>query len=334
MKRYFIGLAAVLLMPLYAAAQDAGSRIALTPYVCYDIESIPRTASSALERKLTSMATANGFAGMSDRFLLTAIPEVMSVSMTPTAPAQFVVEVEVEVYVVNNPEEVIVGQTVYSLKGVGASEQKAVISAINQINVRSVETRRFLENARAKIIEYYDGRLPSIIAKAQSLASMTRYDEALAVLSAVPDCLDGYPQIAEMMVDIYTSRIDRDADSLIRAASAKLAADDATGAMTVLAGVDPYSTRASEADAMIAKIKADAEAEKQMELQKEVEAYEYERARAQKEYDDEVELKKLRLEVAREVATTAGEAMGGGLAGVASDAGKSAVKWLFGNLVK
>ena len=330
MKRYFIGLAAALLMPLYAAAQDAGSRIALTPYVCYDIESIPGTASSALERKLTSMATANGFAGMSDRFLLTAIPEVMSVSMTPTAPAQFVVEGEVEVYVVNNPEEVIVGQTVYSLKGVGASEQKAVISAINQINVRSVDTRRFLENARSKIIEYYDGRLPSIIAKAQSLASMTRYDEALAVLSAVPDCLDGYPQIAEMMVDIYTSRIDRDADSLIRAASAKLASGNASAAMAELAKVDPYSTKASKADEMIARIKADAEAEKQAELQKEIESYEYEREQARQKHDDEVELTKLKLEVAREVAASAGEAAGN----TAAEAGKSAVKWLFGNLVK
>lgn len=334
MKMYLTVLAAAFLMPLLAFADEEGSRIALTPYVCYDIESIPRTASSALERKLTSMATANGFAGMSDRFLLTAIPEVMNVSMTPTAPAQFVVDLEVEVYVVNNPEEVIVGQTVYSLKGVGASEQKAVISAVNRINVRSAETRRFLDNARTKIIEYYDGKLPSIIAKARSLASMTRYDEALAVLSAVPDCIDGYPQIAEMMVDIYTSRIDRVADSLIRSASAKLAADDASAAMAELSKVDPYSTLASRADAMIAQIKAEAEAEKQMELQKEIEEYEYERARAQKEYDDEVELKKLRLEVAREVASTAGEAMGSGLAGVATDTGKSAVKWLFGNLVK
>ena len=188
MKVTFIA-AAMLCFSLAVSAQEPESRIALTPYVYYDIESVPQAASSALERKLTSMATANGFAGVSDVFVITAVPEVMDVSMTPTAPAQFVVDMEVEVYVLNNPEEVIVGQTVYALKGVGASEQKAVINAINQINVKSTDTRRFMENARSGIIAYYSSKLPAIIAKAQSYANMTKYDgAAIATAGGPADC--------------------------------------------------------------------------------------------------------------------------------------------------
>ena len=299
MKKTLIA-AAVMGFSLAVSAQEPASRIALTPYVFHDIESIPHAASSALERKLVSMATANGFAGTSDVFVITAVPEVMDVQMTPTAPAQFAVDMEVEVYVLNNPEEVIVGQTVYSLKGVGASEQKAVINAISQ-----TDTRRFMENAKEKIIGYYSSKLPAVVAKAQFLASMTRYDEALAVLSAVPDCIDEYISVTELMTDIYTMRIDRDADILLRKAEASLAEEDTTAALAFLVKIDPYSTRAEDADAVVARIKADTEALRARDLQREIEEYELNRKMAMLEYENSVELSKIRLEAAREIGAEA-----------------------------
>lgn len=315
MKVTFIA-AAMLCFSLAVSAQEPESRIALTPYVYYDIESVPQAASSALERKLTSMATANGFAGVSDVFVITAVPEVMDVSMTPTAPAQFVVDMEVEVYVLNNPEEVIVGQTVYALKGVGASEQKAVINAINQINVKSTDTRRFMENARSGIIAYYSSKLPAIIAKAQSYANMTKYDEALAVLSAVPDCLDEYIQVTELMTDIFTMKIDRDADELIRKAEASLAAEDTTAALAVLVKVDPYSSRVEDADAIVAKIKADTGARRAQQIQRELDEYEFRKEMEVRKYEDEVEFERMRLEAAKDAgASVAGELLGGMLGG-------------------
>lgn len=315
-------------------AQEPEAKIALTPYVIEGIESVPSAALSSLKRKLTAMATANGFAGTSDTFLLTAVPSVTDVSMTPTAPAQFVVTMDVEVYVVNSPEEVIVAQTVYSVKGVGASEQKAMTGAVNQINVKSIDTRRFMENARTKIIDYYAGRLPSIIAKAQSMASMKRYDEALAVLASVPECLDEYPQVADLMVDIFTQKIDFAADSLIRSASAKLAMDDQAGAISDLVKVDPYSSLAEKADGIVSGIREKAEAGKQLALEQELEEYEYERELARKMYEDEMDLKKKKLDLAKDVSSAAAAIPGGGEAGAAVKTGSSLAKLLLGNLVK
>lgn len=197
---------AALLLATGAAAQEAESMLALTPYVERALDRVPETASRSLERKLTGMATANGFASVSGDFVLTAVPDIVNTSVTATAPAQYVAEVEVAVYVLNNPEEVVVDQKVYSLKGVGASEQKAVVNAISQIDVRSVDTRRFMENVRKKMIDYYTMRVPDIIAKAQALSSMGRYEEALSELAAVPECLDEYPQVAELMADIVKKK--------------------------------------------------------------------------------------------------------------------------------
>ena len=139
------------------------------------------------------------------------------------------------------------------------------------------------------------------------------------------------------MVDIYTKRIDLAADSLIRSASAKLAMDDTDAALADLVKIDPYSTLAAKADAIVSDIKAKADAEKQAELQKEIEAYEYERELALKKYEDEIELKKKRLELAKEVSSAAGNIAAGGAAdtaGAVVKTGSSLAKLLLGNLVK
>ena len=241
MKRLSI-LAAIVLCSISSAAQTPESRIALTPYVEFSRERIPEVALRSLERKLASMATANGFASVSGEFIITAMTDVLNTSVTATAPPKFVSEVEVAVYVLNNPEQLIVDQKVYSLKGLGTSEQSAVMNAINQLNVRSTDTKRFMENVRTRMLDYYAARLPAIIAKAQSLAAMSRYEEALAALAAVPESLAEYPQVADLMVDIYTGYIDREAKAIIADAKTKIAQHDYAAAFRELVKVDPNST--------------------------------------------------------------------------------------------
>lgn len=330
--RIFPFIAALLLTTAATAQQQPESRIALTPYVEYGLNRIPDTASGALERKLTSLATANGFAAVDGDFLLTAVPAVVGTSSTPTAPPQFVAEVEVALFVINIPERIIVDQKVYTLKGVGPSEQRAVVNAVGQINVRSTDTRRFMENVRTKLLDYYAGRLPSLIAEAQSLARMTRYEEALAVLSAVPESLEEYPQVAELMVDIYTDCIDRDAKKIIAETKAMLAEGNYSDALKELVRIDPNSTLFAEADAMIAGIRTKIEAEREAELQRELERYEAERARAAQAYEDGVELEKMKLKASRDIAAKMAASASQEDA-TAEEKSRDVVKWLLGNLI-
>ncbi len=338
MKRLAALLAAVAASSLIAMAQQPESKIALTPMVEYDLAGIPATAANSLERKLVSMTTANGFASVDGDFLITAVPDLVNSASTPTAPPQFVCDVEVAVYVLNIPEKVIVDQKVYVCKGVGQSEQKAVISAINQINVRSVDTRRFMDNVRTKILDYYAGRLPAIIAKAESLASMTRYEEALKVLSAVPESLDEYPQVAQLMVDIYTDCIDRDAKKLISEAKVQMVQENYNLAMKTLIKIDPNSSLFPQADAMVTQIKAKLDAEKAAELQREMEQYEREKEQAQREYEDNVELQKMKIDAAKEIASKipvdVSDADEQQPEQSIEEKGRSMIKWLLGNLVE
>ena len=96
-----------------------------------------------------------------------------------------------------------------------------------------------MENVRTRMLDYYAARLPAIIAKAQSLAAMSRHEEALAALAAVPESLAEYPQVADLMVDIYTGYIDREAKAIIADAKTKIAQHDYAAAFRELVKVDP-----------------------------------------------------------------------------------------------
>ncbi len=324
-------------MPYFASAQQAEAKVALNPYVSYDLKDVPYNAARALESKLLRMVTANGFASLGDDLIITAIPSLTNVDVTATIPAQFVADVDVEIFVLNNLEQVIIDQIIIPLKGLGQSEEKAIVGAINQLNVKSTDVRRFMENVRTKVIDYYALRLPSIIAKAQAQAKMSNFDEALAILAVVPESLDEYPQIADMMVDFYQQNIDKAALALIKSAKANLANGYVLYAMDDLMKVDPLSSHSSEVDAIIAQVQAKADAEEQRVLEEKRLAREME----MKKYEDDLELKKMKLQASRDmVLAGSGEYQTSPSANnstatpeASKDMAKNLASWFFGNLI-
>ncbi len=336
MKRILLS-AAVLLMPYFASAQQAEAKVALHPYVSYDLKDVSYTAANALESKLLRMVTANGFASLNNDFVITAVPSLTNIDVTATVPAQFVADVDVEIFVLNNLEQVIIDQVVIPLKGLGQSKDKAVVGAINQLNVKGPDVRRFMDNVRTKVLDYYALRLPAIISKAQAQAKMSNYDEALAILAVVPESLDEYPQIADMMVDFYQQSIDKTALALIRSAKVHLANDNVLYAMEDLMKVDPLSSHASEVNAIIVQVQAKADAEERRILEEQ----KLEREMEMKKYEDELEFRKMKLEASKEVALaqiSSADAPTVSATGTSEtavfDSKEELASWFFGNLIK
>lgn len=246
-------------LSLSAMAQvDNGQRIAIIPMVCEELP-IPVEAQRVLDQKLLQMTTQNGFGATSGAFVLTATVNTTDKQVTATIPAQVIVEMEVSVYVVNLTENFIAAETSFKVKGMEANDTKAQIKAISSINAKSPAVRKFMASAREKIVDYYSGRVTTIVAKAQSLADRGEYEEAIAVLAGVPECLEEYPIVAEKMTAMYTQMVDRFAAVAIQDAKSKLALKDYEGALDALLAVDPSSTRFSEACAMVESIKHEIE---------------------------------------------------------------------------
>ena len=98
-----------------------------------------------------------------------------------------------------------------SAMGVGTSETKAYIAAIKNIKPRNKEITAFMEESKRKIVDYYETHSEEIIAEAKKLASTQNYEEALTLLSSVPNvCSRCYKECSEMISPIYYKWINAD----------------------------------------------------------------------------------------------------------------------------
>lgn len=274
--------------------------VAITPVLSRSID-LPAHAQKTLGNKLSQIATQNGFGSVSGEFVLTANTLVVDKQMTATAPVRFVVELEVSLYVLNVLEGTVIDEMSVVVKGIDTQDHKAIIQAINQIKPKSSEIRRFMEECRVKLIEYYNTRIPTLLAKANSLAERFQYEEALMVLSAIPEMVDQYPTVADQMVAICTKMLDREATIAIQEAKSKIAQKDYEAALDALAAVDPASTKSKEAFDLIESIKKSIDEKEAAEMAEKLQRYEDSKEAALRAYDDKVALEKMRIEAARKV---------------------------------
>lgn len=196
--------ALVCMLPLTAPAQNVISSrqmVAVTPMLS-DKADLPSAAKSLLAQKLGQIATQNGFGSVSGQIVLTANAVTVDKTATATAPVQLVVKMDVTLYVIDLTDGTVIDSYTFEVQGIDNSDHKAVVKAIAQIKPKSPGVRSFMTRVRGKIIDYYTTHIPAIITKAQTLEKMGRPNEALALLSSVPDIIDEYPAVAEQMRQI------------------------------------------------------------------------------------------------------------------------------------
>lgn len=304
--------------------------VAITPAVASSLD-LPEYAKKALYQKLIQIVTQNGFGSTSGDLILTANVLVTDKQMTGTVPAQFIVNLEVSLYLLNIEEEVVLDETSIALKGIDKIENRAMAQAINNLNPRSPAVRNFMNQCRTKVIDYYTTRIPALLAKAKSLADRANYEEALAVLAVVPESVDEYPAIAEQMVNIYLKKVDKDAAALLQEAKAQMAVKDYTRALNALLAIDPSSGRFAEAGKMIDKIKQTIDAEEKAAMEAQLAQYEAEKEAQQRAHDDAVMLEKLRIEAAKKAgAAYSNSSASSTSSGVNEALNNRLAKWLLG----
>jgi hypothetical protein len=72
---------------------------------------------------------------------------------------------------------------------VGTNENKAYIDAIKNLSVNSPKLKEFVDKGKQKIIEYYAAQCDNIIAKAKSLSGQKGYEEAIYLLTSIPEAV-------------------------------------------------------------------------------------------------------------------------------------------------
>lgn len=266
---------------------DDAERLAIATVVPVAAGNIPEGAKSILANKMRQITTQNGL-GASEygtRFALVPGISVLTKDITPTAPPQQVVTLEIVFYVVDAVGQTIFSQTSVQFKGVGQTEDKAYIMAIKNINPKMGQFKGLIEKGKEKIIEYYNSQCDVILKGAQALASQRKYDEALINLISVPDvCRECYDKSMDLSTEIYKQYEDYSCGQNIAAAKAAWANLDHDKAAQSLALITPEAKCYAEAQILADEIKA--------KLLEDGKVWDFK----MKRYDDSVDIEKQKLQ--------------------------------------
>ena len=114
-------------------------------------------ALTVLYNRLNQAVTLNGLGSATNenRFLIVTSVTVLSKEATNSVPVQYMAEVEVALYFIDNVSKVILSQETITKKGMDSTEDKAVEKAIKQIQARDPKLKKLIKIGKDRAIQYY-----------------------------------------------------------------------------------------------------------------------------------------------------------------------------------
>ena len=114
-------------------------------------------ALTILYNRLNQAVTLNGLGSTTNdsRFLIVSSVTILSKNVTTSVPPQFMAEVEIALYFVDNVNKVILSQEIITKKGMDGNENSAVGKAIKSIQARDPKLKKLITNGKKRAIEYY-----------------------------------------------------------------------------------------------------------------------------------------------------------------------------------
>lgn len=165
-------------------------------------DNITDDAAMMLYNRLNQAVSLNGIGSTdnSNKFLLVSSVTVLSIEPTTTVPINYVAEVEISCFIVDNSRKLLLSQEIMTKKGVADNENKAVTEAIKSIKSRDPKLKKMIVNAKNRIVEYYENECDKVMETIATYLEMGMYDEALNELNAIPQI--------DVELDCYKNSID------------------------------------------------------------------------------------------------------------------------------
>lgn len=295
MKKIFsIFIAALMSATMFAVETEY---LPISVYAVEDVEPFPQGAKALVENKLTQLLTRNGVAGMNylGQFILTVTTTPLDKDVIAGPPAKIAEKMELNFYIVDAYAQTIFSSTSITLRGLGETENKCYMDALSRIPLQSPQLAQFVNEGKQKIITYYNHEAANIIKRAQALAKQKQYEEALSLVSLIPQQCDHYDEAIAASLEIYQQYLDNECNIHLAAARREwAAAQNALGAAAAgeyLAKILPDAGCYDEAIALYNEIKAKVLEDWQFEMKK---------------YQDGVDLQKLQIDAARQIGVAYG----------------------------
>lgn len=250
-KHLLIILSAILFMPMFAQIGDIHIALAINKECTLD-----ENAKHLLIGKLQQLLSRNGVSGI-EYGAVVIIPEVAEANSKIINGGMKNIS-SVELNITLKVQHLITG-TVFNTvsitaNGEGYSAKEAEQRAINKINVMKPEYAEFIKESKSRIYNYYTSNTNVITAKAESLATQQKFDEALALLSTYPENLPGYASVTAAINSIFNKARTLYCSQLLLSAQSAYSNEDYDTAAEIISMIDAQSSCTAEAKVLLRKI--------------------------------------------------------------------------------
>ncbi len=232
--------------------------IALSVVMPSNTDEIQYKEFEKLKSKIQQMASLNGVSGDGYFSNFVIYPkfeifeeETVDAGLTPKT----YVKGELSLYVSQTNNKLIFNSVFLNFSGIGNNREKAILNAINRVNTRDPKLPPFFNEAKSKIIGYYESNCDLIASKAKALVKKQQYQEAIGLLMSVPEEASGcYQKIQDETVNAYVAYQNNVCNSIVLNAKSQLAKKNYSEALYELTQVDSSSKCFAEAETLITNI--------------------------------------------------------------------------------
>lgn len=201
-------------------SQEINTKFVLKPFIIESELKLLGNNKENLENKLATILSKNNFlSGSNSRFLFAAKINLTDKQITSTIPAQVILKATINFFVGDGVEGIRYNTLGLNLKGIGVNEEKALQDLVRNIEVNNKVFHDFILKSNENIFNYYNLNCETIIKNSNSLLSQNMFDDAIYILSQVPEnCKACYSRSLEIITTIYKKKIDYDGAVLINQA--------------------------------------------------------------------------------------------------------------------
>ena len=230
----------------------------------YDVpEKLDTQVKSKIQRALTQygISAEPGFS----RFAM--VPEVTINDEQTTATVPAICNIDFDFVV--SLTDIFSGKTFASFtqeaKGKGTNKTNAIAKGVSAIKLNTPKFATFCEDAKGKVISYYEANMGAIILKAQNAAKTRNFDEALYILAEIPEECPSYAKrVAPLVTQYYKEQMDLYGEQVLAQARAAWAASPneagAAQVAAILADMPPSCSSSAAARQFVASITTKTEA--------------------------------------------------------------------------
>ena len=236
---------------------DDASRVSISTFVSDKVGNLTEEAKAVLVSKINEITTKNGTGGgkNSSRFIITPSVSELTKDITASDPVIYQFELSITLYIGDGIAGTKFSSYNFNVKGNGKSETKAYITALKNINTSGASFKKFIDEAKEKIVAYYNSRCDFILKDAEALSGMKKYDESIYTLASVPDvCKDCYEKCMDKISVVYKAKIDNECQQNVAKAKTLMAQDNYNDAASLLAPILPDMQCYKQAEELIKSI--------------------------------------------------------------------------------